>query len=272
MPAKKTRKQTRKPPSSSSSASTNGAQHADSAAAELELEPDALRNVESLAAFLDAPPRFADRVSVGAWYGHDAPLVPIQTRAREEVDAAELAAAIVRQCARWDTRRRMRFEIRWLRDEHVLASLIQEYGADRSGGVELDGSVRSFLAQQQSNSQAQHKLHLEGFEMVQEGWRSLLSLQNKRIEGLEKDNAELREKLRKADDVGSEIAIESARAEIEARGRTADILEKRLLPIAEAIAVQKIREMAGAASQQPAQQVSPAAPVPVAGLREVHEQ
>jgi hypothetical protein len=145
----------------------------------------------------------------------------------------QLAISIETACERHAAaeRRVVRFRAAWMRGDKTLATYAWEAGTARKE-IELDGSTLSFLQQQQLFAQAQHKLHLEGFEMVQEGWGKLLALQNKRIEALERDNAELRDRLRKLDDVGNEIAIESARAEVEQRGRTADLIEKRLLPLA----------------------------------------
>ena len=159
-----------------------------------------------------------------------------------------IAAQITIACERWaqSERRIVRFRASWLRGDKVLATHAWECG---EGGTQqqLDGSVSSFLQQQQLFAQAQHKLHLEGFEMVQEGWQKLLTLQNKRIEALERDNQELRDKLRRVDDTGTEMAIESVRAEIEQRGRTTDLIEKRVLPLVQAIAMQKLQAGAAAA-------------------------
>lgn len=153
-----------------------------------------------------------------------------------------LAISISTACERFAAaeRRAVRFRAAWMRNDKTLATYSFECGTSTPQAAELNGSVQSFLQQQQLFAQAQHKLHLEGFEMVQEGWAKLLQLQNKRIESLERDNGELRDRLRKLDDVGSEIAIEQMRAEVEQRGRTADLIEKRLLPLAQSFALSKI--------------------------------
>lgn len=166
----------------------------------------------------------------------------------------KLAISIAQACERHAEaeRRVTRFRAAWMRGDKTLATYAWECGSSQRQQVELDGSALSFLQQQQLFAQAQHKLHLEGFEMVQEGWAKLLQLQNKRIEALERDNAELRDRLRKLDDVGSELAIEQMRVETEQRGRTADLIEKRLLPIAQAFAIK---------------QLEPASPAPAANSK-----
>jgi hypothetical protein len=155
----------------------------------------------------------------------------------------QLAISIEQACERHAEaeRRACRFKAAWMRGDKTLATYAWECGSSQRQQVDLDGSALSFLQQQQLFAQAQHKLHLEGFEMVQEGWAKLLQLQNKRIEALERDNAELRDRLRKLDDVGSELAIEQMRVETEQRGRTADLLEKRVLPIVQAFAVKQLQ-------------------------------
>jgi hypothetical protein len=175
----------------------------------------------------------------------------IQDRQAAEArrDAAELTLAIEVSCERYAAaeRRQVRFRAAWMRGEKTLATYAWEVGTGKQER-ELDGSVQSFLQQQQQMQLAQHKLHLEGFEMVQDSWKSLLALQNKRIENLERENMELRDRLRKMDDVGSEIAIEQMRAEVDQRGRTVDLVENRLLPLAQAIAVKHLGGAAAAAT------------------------
>jgi hypothetical protein len=158
----------------------------------------------------------------------------------------KLAISIGIACERYAAaeRRAVRFRAAWMRGEKTLATYAWQVGTSAPAQAELNGSVQSFLQQQQLFAQAQHKLHLEGFEMVQDGWAKLLSLQNKRIEALERDNAELRDRMRKLDDVGSELAIEQMRLDTEQRGRTADLIEKRLLPIAQTFALSKIEAAA----------------------------
>lgn len=225
-------------------ASTNGAPN-DNAGDAGEARP----SDEGLIEFLAWPPIGAEHVDVLA--GDHV----VQSRQKAEVvrEPAHVAALIGTQCERWaaSERRAVRFIVRWSRADRTLASQTLEYGTAAPGGIEMNGSVQAFLAQQQRNGLDQHKLYIESYEMVQESWKAILAIANKRNDALERENAELRERLKKVDDVANDLAIETARAEIEQRGRTADILEKRLLPIAEAVAVQKIREAAAKSVQQP---------------------
>jgi hypothetical protein len=231
-------------PRATSTASTNGEPRDDSH------ESDETATDEALAEFLAAPPANADHVQVIAVMPSGDAVVQLRQRAEVLRDPDAIANAVTKACDRWALaeRRIVRFRANWARGDRTLATHAFEHGAPSDQPPELNGSVQSFLSQQQLFAQAQHKLHLEGFEMVQESWKSLLTLQNKRIEALERDNAELRDRLRKVDDVGNELAIESARAEIEQRGRTADLIEKRLLPIAQAVVAQKLQESAAALS------------------------
>ena len=198
---------------------------------------------EDLCAFLEAPPAIADHVLVVAASPSGDAIVQDRTATEAKRGANALAAQITIACERWaqSERRIVRFRASWLKGDKVLATHAWECGEKSGGELQLDGSTASFLQQQQMFAQAQHKLHLEGFEMVQEGWQKLLTLQNKRIEALEKDNAELRDRLRKLDEVGSDLQVESMKAEIEARGRTADLIEKRVLPIVQAVAIKHLQ-------------------------------
>lgn len=198
--------------------------------------------VEAIADFLGSPPAAADRVVIIAVSPAGDQVVQERSTAETKRSPDHISAQVAVACERWADaeRRSVRFRAAWMRGERVLASTVWQFGASDSTGHELDGSVTSFLVQQQQFALAQHKLQLESFEMVQDGWSRLFAVQNKRIEALERDNQELRDRLRKLDDVGSEIAIETARADIEARGRTADLIEKRVLPIAQAVIAQRM--------------------------------
>jgi regulator of replication initiation timing len=230
-------------------ASTNGAQRDDSN------DDDSDPSDEELSEFLAAPPTAADVLHVFAASPSGDAIV--QTRQRKEVlgDVDGMAERITKACERWASseRRLVRFRASWQRGERILATHTFEYGEAVSNAPMLDGSAQSFLVQMQHAQLERDKLFIESLEAVQrqneittDSWKSLLNIANKRNEALESENDKLRERLRKADDVGSEIAIEAARAEIEARGRTADLIEKRLMPIAQALVVQKLNETAAA--------------------------
>lgn len=226
--------------------STRGAQHDDSD--DSDDSPAAAATDEALAEFLGAPPTAADSMHVVA--SNPSGDAVVQVRQRKEVlaDPDGIADHISAACERWaqSERRLVRFRASWHRGERVVATHAFEHGTASTDQPILDGSAQSFLVQQQHAQLARDKLFIESQEMTYDSWKQLLAIANKRNEALEKENDLLRERLRKADDVGNEIAIESARAEIEQRGRTADLIEKRVLPIVQAIAVQKLQESAAA--------------------------
>ena len=203
---------------------------------------------EALLSFIETPAMGATTLLVQAMSATGDTTIQDRQVAEAKRIPEALAISITTACERFAAaeRRAVRFRAAWMRNDKTLATYSFECGTSTPQKAELDGSVQSFLQQQQLFAQAQHKLHLEGFEMVQDGWAKLLSLQNKRIESLERDNAELRDRMRKLDDVGSEIAIEQMRAEVEQRGRTADLIEKRLIPLAQSFALSKINESAAA--------------------------
>lgn len=208
---------------------------------------------DDLVSFLESPAMSADRVVVLALSPGGDVIVQDRTTTEAKHDPDRLALAITIACERWakSERRLVRFRAAWMRGDRTLATHAWECGRATQEQPVLDGSAQSFLVQQQHQQLAQHKLHLEGFEMVQESWKNLLNLQNKRIESLERTNDELRERLQKIDDASSEIALEQAKAELEQRGRTADLIEHRLLPIAHAFVVKKLESEGAAAAAAP---------------------
>lgn len=214
---------------------------------EQEQELDDLDIDEALLAFVMTPALGADHLLVLALSpGGDSTIQDRQAAEAKRIPE-KLAIAISAACERYaeTERRAVRFRAAWQRGDKTLATYTWEMGSGKAER-ELDGSVQSFLIDQQSNARELHKLQLESFEMVQEGWRSLHTLQNKRIESLERENHELRDRLRKMDDVQTEIAIEQMRVEQEQRGRTVDLIEKRVLPLAQAFAVRQLEQQSAA--------------------------
>lgn len=225
------------------SASTGGERPEDSDASESS-EPIL---DEALLAFISTPALGADHLLVLAL--SPAGDAVIQNRQATEARRIPepLAISIAASCERHAAieRRAVRFRAAWMRNDKTLATYAWECGSGKAER-ELDGTVQSFLIDQQSNAREMHKLQIESFEMVQEGWKALHALQNKRIESLERENSELRDRLRKLDDVSTEIAIEQMRADLEQRGKTVDLVEKRVLPIVQAFAVRKLQEQSAA--------------------------
>lgn len=230
-------------------ASTRGARREDSDESETEQTDLAIVD-EALLSFVMTPAMGATNLLVLALSPTGDSVVQDRQVAEAKRIPEQLAISIEQACERHAEaeRRAVRFKAAWMRNDKTLATYAWETGSSQRQQVDLDGSALSFLQQQQLFAQAQHKLHLEGFEMVQEGWAKLLQLQNKRIEALERDNQELRDRLRKMDDVSSDLAMEQIRLETEQRGRTADLLEKRLLPIAQAFAMKQLESSAAPAT------------------------
>lgn len=212
-------------------------------------DDDDLALDEELELFIRRPPLGADHVLVIAQGHHGDQVVQDRTAIEAQRAPLQMTRSIVAACQRWASvdGRTTKFRATWMRADRVL-SAHQWQAGDGKDPTALDGTVESFLVQQQRFAEAQHRLHLEGFGMIQDGWKGLFVVQNKRIEALETDNAELRDRLRKVDDVGTEIALEQARAEVDARGRTADLIEKRLLPVAQALLLQQAARVQPAAN------------------------
>jgi len=195
--------------------------------------------------FLRRPPVGADRFVVVA-PSHSGDQV-MQDRPAAEARRAyvQIANATISACDRWahSEGRECRFRASWQQGDRPLAT--HQWKAGSGDPQALNGTVESFLAQVQRHLENREQLTHDNQSTQLEGWKTLATAQNRRIEALEKDNAELRERLRRVDDVGSEIALEQARAELLQRGRTADILENRVLPIAQAYMLQMAQKAAG---------------------------
>lgn len=238
-------------------ASTAGAR-ADSEPEESELLVD-----EALLSFISAPALGADHLLVLAL--NPSGDAVIQNRQAQEArrNPESLTLSIAASCERHAAieKRAVRFRVSWMRNDKTLATYAWECGSGKAER-ELDGTVQSFLIDQQSNAREMHKLQIESFEMVQEGWKALHSLQNKRIESLERENAELRDRLRKLDDVQTELAIEQMRADVEQRGKTLGMLENRVLPLVQAVVVKQLQDSAAAAGNVGQEQSNNKQPTP----------
>lgn len=166
----------------------------------------------------------------------------VEDRSASEItkDAARHANTVASSCERWAQTegRQTRFRVTWQAGDRVLAS--HQLACGDGDPTALDGTVDSFLSQQQRHSEVQHRLHHEGFSMVQDAWKQLLAGSMKRIEALERDNESLRDRLRKAGDVEAEILTAQVAADLEQRVRTTEIVESRLLPIIQQLVVRHL--------------------------------
>jgi seryl-tRNA(Sec) selenium transferase len=188
----------------------------------------------------------------------------LQDRSVAEVrdEPVELANATIEASERWARAdgREVRFRATWQAGDRVLAS--HQWTSGEGDPTALDGTVDSFLAQQQRHQEADHRLHHDGFAMVQDGWKSLLKLAQTQIETLSKENAELRERLRKSGDVDNEIAMAHAASELEGRARTAELIESRILPLVQHMAMKYLET--GATNLNGGSPASTADPAPAA--------
>lgn len=207
------------------------------------IDPDDLDDLDDLEAiepisqdhaltlFFRRPPGGADHVMVVASTPSGDAIVEDRSTTEVIKDAARHANAVSESCVRWaqSEGRQTRFRVTWQAGDRVLAS--HQLVCGDGDPTALDGTVDSFLSQQQRHSEVNQRLHHEGFSMVQDSWNKLMNMTMRRVEALEKDNELLRERLRKAGDVDAEILAAQAAADIDQRVRTTEIVESRLLPI-----------------------------------------
>lgn len=231
-------RQTRSAPPTIRASSRSTAPDVDDVVDDDDDEPDADRELEL---FVRRPPQGADRLLVVAITHQGDQIVQDRSATEARLKPLVLTRSTMQSCERWARvdGRVTKFRATWQRQDSVLSAHQWQCG-DGKDPTALDGTVESFLAQHQRHAEAQQRLHLEGFGMVQESWKSLLSTAHRRIEALEKDNEILRDRLRAADDTGHEIALETAKSELEQRGRTTDLIENRVLPIVQAMMLKQL--------------------------------
>lgn len=201
---------------------------------------EAISQDHQLTLFFRNPPGGADHVVVTAQSSSGDQIVEDRSTTEVAKDAARHANAVANSCARWAQTegRQTRFRVTWCAGDRVLASHQLVYGD--LDPTTLDGTVESFLSQQQRHAEVGHRLHHEGFSMVQAAWEKLLAGAMKRIAALEADNEQLRERLRKAGDVEAEILTAQVAADLEHRMRTTDLVETRLFPIVQQLLMKQL--------------------------------
>lgn len=211
-------------------------------------EDEEIATDHALVLFLRRPPTSADHWVCVAQTAHGEQIVQDRSALEARTRPVELANATIAACERWAAAegRQTRFRCQWQAGDRVLASHQWSVG-DHDPSV-LDGTVESLLAQQQRHAETNQRLHIEGFQLVAEAQRTLLASAMRRIEALEKDNEALRERLRKVGDVDADIAVQTVAAELEAKTRTVDILEHKVLPIVQAVFMQKMQQQLTAAT------------------------
>lgn len=210
------------------------------AAISVDENDDAISQDTALTLFFRRPPAIADHVVVIAITPQGEQIVQDRSAQEARREPATLANAVLDACSRWAAAegRQTRFRCLWQAGDRVVAS--HQIVCGDGDPTALDGTVDSFLAQQQRHQETQTRLHHEGFAMVQDAWRSMLSGAMKRIEALERDNEQLRDRLKKAGDVDAEVTYSTVAAEIEQRQRLTEIMESRLMPIAQALLAKQL--------------------------------
>jgi hypothetical protein len=218
-------------------------------------EPDdEIATDTALFLFLRKPPSAADHCVIIATTQQGEHVVQDRTVSEVRKQPKQLANAVLASCSKLalSERRELRFRATWQQGDRVVASYAWRVGD--GDPTALDGTVDSFLRQQQQHSETLHRVHLEGLPMLQDGWNKLLSSAHRRIDALEKQNEELSARLRKAGDVEAEVIMATTASDLEARTRTADMIQDRLLPLLQHLLL-KAANSAAAVAPAPAAEV-----------------
>lgn len=211
---------------------------------ELEEAEEAAAIDESLALFFRRPPSAADHVRVIAATSGGEQIVQDRSVNEVRADPVQFANDVAHQCDRFARaeQREVRFRAIWMRDDRVLAS--HGWRAGKGDPLKLDGTIESLMMQLQRSSETKDRIYHEGLSMLQSGWGTLLGLLQKRVNELEKQLDAAHERLRKVGDADAEIAVQNAAAMLQQRERMADIVEGRVLPIVQQLAVQHLMKSA----------------------------
>lgn len=191
-----------------------------------------------LALFLRRPPTAADHFVCLAQSGQGDQVVQDRSAAEvRQLTAARFANELVGFCDRWakSEGREVRFRGTWQSGDRVLGSYSWRSGY--GDPMKLDGTVESMFMQMQRSFETKDRMNIESLGMLKDGWHELLKLAYKRIAELELSLATANDRLKKAGDVDAEIAITTSAAAIQQRERFADIIEGRVMPIMQAMAV-----------------------------------
>lgn len=196
---------------------------------------------EALALFFRRAPREADRLVVTAHSHKGQHIVQDVSTSDVAEGATRFANAVVELTKRWAIAEghETRFLATWCAGARVLGSYQWACG---DGRPPLDGSALSQVVQSQSHAEVMHRLYADNFERLSESWQREDAKKGKRIDALEKELDGLRERLRRTDDLDATLATQQVEADLEQRARTQAILEERVLPILEGIAVRALSQ------------------------------
>jgi hypothetical protein len=232
-------------------------------------DDDPIAQDQALALFFRRPPTAADHCVAIVVTPQGDHVLHDRTAAEVKARYAELANQTVESAERWARTegRSLKFRVMWQQGDRVLGTY--QWSCGEGDPTALDGTVESFLAQNQRHAEVDHRVHLEGFIMVQDAWQKQNASQQRRIEALEKDNELLRDRLRKAGDVDAEIAIQHAASDLEARERNANIMEHKVLPVLQHLLISRMNAANGtsapplaATTSAQASPATPATPAP----------
>ena len=187
------------------------------------------------------PPRDADRFVLTA-HSHKGQHV-VQDVARGDIDnAVQFANAVVEHAKKWARAEghETRFLATWAAGQRVLGSYQWAVG---DGRPPIDGTALSQIVQSQSHAEVMHRFFAEQYERISANWERIDARKDKRIEQLEKECDALRERLRRADDVDATIITQQAEAELERSARNQAILEERVLPLVENVALRLLPQL-----------------------------
>lgn len=218
---------------------------------------DELAHDEQLALFLRRPPAGAERVVVYAFTASGDHTMQDRSATEARTAPVQLANTIMQLCERWARTegRETRFRAQWQAGERTLAS--HQWRCGEGDPTALDGTVESFMGQAQRHLEHRDRIHLEAYADQNAGWKDLVAELRGEVKALRAENAELRERLRKANDVDAEIALATTESELARKGRMSDMLEHRVLPLLQHIALK-----AANAAQQPSAAPAAAADAP----------
>lgn len=215
---------------------------------------------EQLTLFLRRPPLGAERVIVLAHTPSGERIVEDRSASEARGAPVQLANHTLARCERWarTDRRETRFRVEWRAGDRVLAS--HQWTCGEGGDpTALDGTAESILSQMQRHLENQNRatlekdrVHLEHSAEQNGGWKELVQELRAELKVQRAENTELRERLRKAGDVDAEIALATATADLEAKGRTADILEHRALPLLQAMIMKQLQAQGVSGAATPA--------------------
>jgi len=193
-----------------------------------------------LSMFLRRPPVGAERVMVFGLTQAGEVIVQDRSAAESRAAPVQLANSVLAICERWARTegRETRFRAQWQAGDRVLAS--HQWKCGEGDPTVLDGTVESLISQSQRHLENKDRIHLEAYTDQNTGWRELLAAYREEMKVLRAENAELRKRNQKANDVEAEIALRSVDADIEAKGRTADLLEHRVLPMLQHLALKAV--------------------------------